>query len=175
MGKFTNSLDDVRVAAPCTADWDAMLGDERVRFCAQCKLNVYNLSSMSKRDAESLISSTEGRLCVRYYRRGDGTILTDNCPVGLRAIRRRVSRIASAMLSAVLSFLAGLGIYAGLRETKRQTSVTTMGVMAVSEKKTVSPVMGAMVNTDKEGWVEGEILAPRKVGKSVRVRRSYRR
>src|ERR1044072_7537220 len=86
-----NPLDNVKVAAPCPANWEEMIGSEEVRFCRHCSLNVYNLSGMSKQEAESLIASTEGRLCVRFYRRADGTILTDNCPVGLRAIRRRQS------------------------------------------------------------------------------------
>jgi hypothetical protein len=80
-----------------------MSGDDRVRHCAECNLNVYNLSDLTRREAESLIASHEGRLCVRYYRRADGTILTRNCPPGLQAMVHRVSRIAGAALSAVMS------------------------------------------------------------------------
>jgi hypothetical protein len=114
-----------------------MIGGERVRFCQQCSLNVYNLSSMSRREAESLIANTEGRLCVRYYRRQDGTILTNNCPVGLRAIKRHISRTASAMLSAVLSFFAGLGLYAGTvnkEPSPSSGSMRTMGAMALPKE-----------------------------------------
>src|SRR6478609_4004463 len=78
MTRFNSTLDHVRIAAPCEADWDSMFGDERVRFCAQCNLNVYNLSEMTKSDAELLVARTEGRLCVRFYRRTDGSILTRN-------------------------------------------------------------------------------------------------
>src|SRR5256885_8161846 len=99
--RYTDPLSYVKVAAPCRADWDEMIGNERMRFCSQCQLNVYNLSGMTRAEAEALISNSEGRLCVRYYRRADGTILTRNCPVGLSAIKRRVSRWASAALSAV--------------------------------------------------------------------------
>src|SRR4030095_5299863 len=94
MSQFTSPLDHVRIAAPCKADWDSMFGDERVRFCGQCNLNVYNLSEMTKSDAAVLVARTEGRLCVRFYRRVDGSILTRNCPIGLRAIKRRLSRVA---------------------------------------------------------------------------------
>ena len=111
MSRLSNPLDHVRIAAPCKADWEQMIGTERVRFCGQCNLNVYNLSSMTKLQAESLIAEMEGRLCVRFYRRTDGSILTDNCPVGLRAIRKRLSYFAKAASAAVLSFLAGLGVY----------------------------------------------------------------
>ncbi len=111
MSRFKSNLNHVRVAAPCNVDWDSMFGDERVRFCGQCKLNVYNLSEMTRSEAELLVARSEGRLCVRYYRRRDGSIITQNCPVGLRAIKRRLSRIASAIGSTVLSFFAGAGAY----------------------------------------------------------------
>jgi Carboxypeptidase regulatory-like domain len=97
------SLENVRVAAPCLANWENMSGDDRVRHCAECKLNVYNLSEMSRVEAERLIATREGRLCVRFYRRADGTIITRNCPRGLEALIRRVSRIAGAALSAMMS------------------------------------------------------------------------
>jgi hypothetical protein len=113
MPKLTSPLDQLRIAAPCPADWDQMFSfeDERVRFCSQCNLNVYNLSGMSREEAEALINKTEGRLCVRFYRRADGSILTQNCPVGLRAIKRRVSWAAQVVLGMVLSFVSGLGLY----------------------------------------------------------------
>ena len=110
MRRFTNSLSDVAVATPCRADWDTMIGNERVRFCGQCQLNVYNLSSISRREAESLISQTEGRLCVRFYRRRDGSIITQDCPVGLRALKRRAMRIKRAVASSLLGFMTGLGM-----------------------------------------------------------------
>jgi hypothetical protein len=143
MALFSSPLDNVRVAAPCSSDWNQMVGDERVRFCKQCSLNVYNLSSMSRREAEGLIARTEGRLCVRYYRRRDGTVLTKNCPVGLSAIKRRISRTASAMLSAVLGFFAGLGIYAGtLTNDEPSVYSNTMGTMAAQEVQGEAEIEG---------------------------------
>jgi hypothetical protein len=105
-----------------------MVGGERVRFCGSCELHVYNLSGMTKREAEALVTSTESRLCVRFYRRADGTILTRNCPVGLSAVRRRVSRAAGSVLSAVVAFLAGLGLNFGV---DRAVSPSIMGESAV--------------------------------------------
>src|SRR5882724_10690219 len=111
MARFNNPLAGVQVAAPCQADWNQMMGYERVRFCGACNLNVYNLSSMTRSEAESLIARNEGRLCVRFYRRRDGSIITKDCPVGLRAIRRRVSYVAKAIGSMVLGLFAGLGVH----------------------------------------------------------------
>jgi hypothetical protein len=138
MTRFNNRLNNVRVAAPCPANWDGMYGNERVRFCGECQLNVYNLSEMSKADAERLIVHAEGRLCVRYYQRKDGSIITQNCPVGLRALKQRVSRIATAITSVLLSFLAGAGIDSlasrfYLRRPIMMGDMATTGVMVPKE------------------------------------------
>ncbi len=84
-------LAQIRIASPCTADWSAMSpadDADRVRFCAACRKNVYNLSGMPREEAEALIRAREGEVCVRLYRRRDGTVMTDDCPVGLRRARR---------------------------------------------------------------------------------------
>jgi hypothetical protein len=129
MARFRNTLDHVRIAAPCQADWGQMIGSEHVRFCGQCSLNVYNLSGMTRSDAESLIARTEGRLCVRFYRRGDGSIITKDCPIGLRAIRRRVSDVAKAIGSIVLGLFAGLGVHEAFSSIVPFAPQRTMGVM----------------------------------------------
>jgi hypothetical protein len=134
MSRFNNPLDNIRIAAPCTADWKQMLGTERARFCGQCNLNVYNLSSMTRSEAEHLIADNEGRLCVRFYRRADGSILTKNCPVGLRAIQRRLSYLSKAITSAVLSFFAGIGIYESSRVVEQAFKPQVMGTIAVDRK-----------------------------------------
>lgn len=103
-----NPLDNIRVASPCPANWDDMFGDDRKRFCGDCKLNVYNLSNMTRRDAEDLLANSEGRLCVRFFRRADGTILTENCPVGWQAVKQRVSRVAAAAFSVFAGLFTGL-------------------------------------------------------------------
>src|SRR5262249_40025526 len=79
----------LRVASPCNAEWSAMQGDDRVRFCGQCEKNVYNISALTHAEAEELIREKEGKLCVRFYQRVDGTVLTGDCPWGRRRRRRR--------------------------------------------------------------------------------------
>ncbi len=99
-------LDRVEIAAPCHADWDKMEGDDRARHCQDCRLNVYNLSDMSQKEAEELVRKNEGqRLCVRFYRRKDGTIITDNCPVGVRRLRNLAIAKWAALASAVSAML----------------------------------------------------------------------
>lgn len=59
-----------------------MDGDDHVRFCRECNRNVYNLTAMTEREAKRVVEEREGRLCVRFYQRQDGTVLTSDCPVG---------------------------------------------------------------------------------------------
>jgi len=78
----THSKLHLRIASPCRAPWENMDGDERVRFCRECNRNVYNLSAMTEAEARRVVAEREGRLCVRFFQRRDGTVLTSDCPVG---------------------------------------------------------------------------------------------
>jgi len=101
-------VDKLEIATPCSKSWEDMVGDERTRFCGDCRKNVFNISSLTGPEVEDLIEETEGRVCVRLFRRHDGTVLTSDCPVGLaeRAWRRaRNTALAAAALT--LTLLAG--------------------------------------------------------------------
>ncbi len=101
-GRKLPLLDNLQVASPCSESWSDMVGDDTARFCLKCDKNVYDLSSMTRAEAEGLIVAKEGELCVRFYRRADGTMLTADCPVGVTRKRRR--RIAAfTMLGAGLA------------------------------------------------------------------------
>src|SRR5882724_6349434 len=103
-------LDNLRVATPCTADWNRMTGDDRTRHCGDCRKNVYNLSGMTREDAEALLIENNGDLCVRYFQRHDGTILLADCTVGVMRRRRRKLIAAGAA-----TLLAGGAAAVGLR------------------------------------------------------------
>ena len=81
-------LEQIKIASPCFAKWSEMIGDDRVRFCLECHKNVYNLTAMSRSEAEALVLDVESVACVRLYRKADGTVITDDCPIGLRATRK---------------------------------------------------------------------------------------
>ena len=99
------TLEDLNIATPCHANWQEMDGDERSRFCSICKLNVYNLTDMTRRDAEALVNEREGRLCVRFYQRRDGLVLTEDCPVGLRMKRNRFIFSGAAFVTMMASIV----------------------------------------------------------------------
>jgi hypothetical protein len=111
-----------------------MDGDERKRFCGDCKMNVYNLSGMTKYDAEHLLRMSEGRLCVRFFRRADGTILTADCPVGWAKVKQRVTVFAAAAFSLVVSLFGAMFLVSMFR----RTTAPLMGAVAI-ERPTPTP------------------------------------
>src|ERR1700753_2507303 len=97
-------LSNLRVASPCPTEWSNMVGDERVRHCSECNLNVYNLSAMTEQQVQSFLTAKRSqRICGRFYRRADGTVLTQDCPWSFRVMARKVSRIGTTVLTAILS------------------------------------------------------------------------
>jgi hypothetical protein len=82
-------LSQIQVASPCSADWDEMEGDDKVRFCGECRRHVFNLSAMDVEEAGAKIAEHAHGMCVRFFRRTDGMILTQDCPVGVEQARKR--------------------------------------------------------------------------------------
>jgi carboxypeptidase family protein len=99
-----------------------MTGDDRVRFCELCNLHVYNIAELTRFEAQTLVATTEGRICARLYRRTDGTVITKDCPVGLRALRRRAARTASAVFATLMSLIGVVA--AGQKPTGDKSSCT---------------------------------------------------
>lgn len=120
-----------------------MTGTERVRFCSECSLNVYNLSAMTRGEAESFIASREGRICAKFYRREDGTIITRDCPVGQKIkLRRRISKAATATFAAILSMCAS-----AIAQDSSQTGARGSGQTAArTQKENARGISGKVVD-----------------------------
>jgi len=86
---MVDPLDQIEIASPCEVPWESLRGDDRVRFCGRCRQNVFNVEALSRTEARDLIQSRQGRLCMRFYRRPDGTVVTADCWTLLRQARRR--------------------------------------------------------------------------------------
>lgn len=153
--KYTNPLNNIKIASPCSQDWNAMIGTEQKRFCGECKLNVYNLSGMTRGEAENLLSNSEGRLCVRFFKRADGTVLTKDCPVGWQAIKRRVSRAATAFASLLFAVLSGAGLANYFAKSITQP---TMGTMTPNIKNYTTDEM-TIDETNSNVAVQGKPIA----------------
>ena len=146
MNRSRIDLDRIAVASPCPMSWNDMVGDDRVRFCNQCNLNVYNISAMAKPEAESFIANAEGRICAKLYRRADGAILTRDCPVGLRAVRKRVSCAAATAFSALVSLFGGSAVFA--QQSKSEAKVD---VQRTHKREGQAAIEGTVFDLTHEG------------------------
>lgn len=154
MPKFDSPLNNIQIASPCSADWNEMYGDDRKRHCGDCKLNVYNLSGMTKDEAEALVMNAEGRLCVRFYRREDGSILTQDCPVGWAKVKQRTEVYATAVASLLMALFTGV-LFVSLFSKQKPL----MGDLRIPfATPTPQPLMGAVAappkNTNTNANVE---------------------
>jgi hypothetical protein len=104
MPKSKDTLDRININTPCEADWDEMVGNDIVRFCRHCNLNVHNLSEMTRLEAMRLVLDSKGQLCARYIRRPDGKVQTTDLVLHqIQKVRRRASRLAAGAFTAALS------------------------------------------------------------------------
>ena len=56
MAVSLNVLDTITIDKPCTASWEGMVGDDRVRFCTTCGKNIHDLSKMTDTDKSILMN-----------------------------------------------------------------------------------------------------------------------
>jgi hypothetical protein len=157
--KHAANIDRLRIATPCPISWEQMTGNSRVRFCGNCQLNVYNISELSRSEAEALIASTEGRLCARLFRRADGTILTKDCPVGLRALRRRVSKRVAAVLAAIASIsFTAFGQQSAKDKATSRTPQTRITIKSSNWDQTAARLSGTVLDANGAAISGAKIL-----------------
>nr|HEX4312749.1 hypothetical protein [Kofleriaceae bacterium] len=103
-------LGNVEIASACPMKWTDMIStpDARVRACMACRKHVYNVSEMTALEVDRLIFTTEGRACVRYWQRSDGTILLGDCELR----KRQATGAAAGVLGAVLAVAGAFTVYA---------------------------------------------------------------
>lgn len=143
-GKF--DLQKLQIASPCYERWDNMKGDDRMRHCASCKLNVYNVRELTTAEVEELVQRTNGRLCVRMYRRWDGTVLTRDCPVGLQRVRVRMVAALATAASFVLVLLLPMLMRLSSKEALSMDSTTVEERLdALRWRAYELPVIGAVI------------------------------
>ncbi|MFL5347255.1 MAG: hypothetical protein ACJ8AT_20925 [Hyalangium sp.] len=145
----------LNVASPCSERWENMKGDDRVRHCASCKLNVYNLHEMTMSEVEQLLRQPNGRLCARIYQRKDGTVITADCPVGLRKVRMRM---ASGVLATV-AFVAA--IFATVVQVSAPGGLSGFWARQVRYKEEAQqwPVVGPAADTLRGHQIKGGAVA----------------
>ena len=127
MSTFKINNLEFEIASPCNEDWDNMTGDDKNRHCDSCKKNVYNLSSMDQEEISELLSCAEN-LCVRLYKRHDGTVLTEDCPVGIEQIKNllRKKQILAACMCFITLMISTVAQGGNKRELKGKVAHTQL-------------------------------------------------
>lgn len=117
-----NQIQSYFISTPCSVSWADMEVDANdrsnisTRFCGDCKLNVHNLSSLSDEEVVVLLDKKAAgeRVCTYFYRKDDGTLVTDNCPKQIKQMRNRLQAYAASMLVALCWILASSADAQGL-------------------------------------------------------------
>jgi hypothetical protein len=122
------SLDVIQIDAPCPASWDAMRGDERVRYCEGCHKHVFNLSAMTRTEAERVVCDHAGGLCVRFARTDDGKVQTlDYRPPAGRPRGWRFWTVLSTCAAALVAGVNGYVLARGRPPAALPAAMTNLG------------------------------------------------
>ena len=97
---------ELTISSPCPKKWTDLVGNDRIRYCGDCKLNVYNLAELRPAEIEALVRKTPGRLCGQLYVRQDRTATLWDCPTARAgALRRRIWKIAAGFSVVIVGLL----------------------------------------------------------------------
>ena len=149
-------LIQLRIASPCSVEWDSMIGNDRVRFCEHCRLSVHHVDSLNRKQLRRLIARSHGRVCVNYTRPNVHTGV-NTLPV-LHKIGRRSSALAAGAFSATLGISTAAG--AAQPNLKRPSFANTVVSAAV---------LNEHFSTGGTGLLRGRILDP--AGQVIRFAR----
>jgi hypothetical protein len=137
-----NLLDRIEIASPCTANWDEMSGTDQIRYCSECRKYVYNLSEMTRREAEALLASRGNQMCARLIRDLDGTTLNVDSLPPVRLLGWKPGPVASTVVSAIISITPGAAALAN-----GQSSSHSSQSVDASGHKTQRPAPGTLTST----------------------------
>lgn len=166
MNKQKFDINNLRVASPCHVGWENMSGDERSRHCNSCKMNVYNIAGMTKIEAKNLITNREGRICIRLYKRADGTVLTKDCPVGLRVFQKRVARLAGATFAAILGLFS---VSFGQIESQKLPDDSKVNIIRTQSNQNESELSGVIRDSSGAIIPKAKITLTKKDGKKLKT------
>lgn len=153
----------VRVSTPCPMRWRGMSGDARVRFCGRCERKVYNLSAMSSGEIRALMDAHRANMCVRFFRRPDGTLVTADCRPATVAERLRalalpqdtsgvLFRLALLTLVLLVTLVTWVTVFGdNIRRMFGEPTMGMVGTEAVGER---APAQGRGARPSKLGAAE---------------------
>jgi hypothetical protein len=104
--KPCKSIDNYRPATRCDSVWNKGDNKERVGFCEQCKLQVYDFAGLDLPEAEEIIFNRENRRQAPLFKRADGKFLTSDCPVAVKRKQTLLfAGIGGAAILAVVFYI----------------------------------------------------------------------
>ncbi len=84
----------------CDKNWSGMEGDDRVRFCSECGMNVHNFSLLESNQKETLLANRGERLCAMTTWVPERLQGENSAPKLSRLARILVAVLASAGLAS---------------------------------------------------------------------------
>jgi hypothetical protein len=137
-------LDGICIAMPCSVGWDEMKGDNKVRLCGGCNKNVYNISEMSKKEAEEVLSAPT-LPCIQIARTSDGAIVTNEGTIGAKECATGIEEKSNVIhgfwsygksaVSAILSLIATFTPQLASAADEKTKPIMTRGKPAVIAPK----------------------------------------
>lgn len=167
-----NLLERVEITSPCTASWDEMKGTDQIRYCSECHKYVYNLSEMTRREAEAHLVSRGNQMCARLTRDLEGQTLTVESLPPVRLLGWKPGPVASAVVTALISIApaaaplangqvpsaATSSLYAaGDKAHRPSPGGTTSALTGIVSNEKGAALPGALVTLTSEA--SGEILS----------------
>jgi hypothetical protein len=149
-------LANLRIASPCKERWADMIGDDRVRVCNGCERPVFDLSEMTRAEAEAVLATRGVTPCVRFYRRADGTVMTADCGSGAR---RKVRIAAIAAGTVLLGASPAMADPAGLSPPVEAQADAHRGAIqgVIKDAATGEPLIGVTIVITGPGQSEPAI------------------
>jgi hypothetical protein len=106
-------IQELTIPKPCGESWDTMRGGAKERFCDSCQHEVHDLSAMTRREAEALLASDNGSLCVRYTMRNEEMVFQPESSPRLMAQLRGLNSLVAAAAVAIPLLIGGCDMGAG--------------------------------------------------------------
>ena len=166
-------LDPLRVGGDCDAAWDAMPGSDRSRHCARCDHAIYDLSALTRGEAEALVSAHAAvgkRLCGAITHTEGGTMANVSWWSRLRAAREQGVLVVAA--AAVLVGATALGyrgpLVGALLDAEARRVAATAAIASDGDKSDSSkaePDRQTPPNKDQQGKGKKKPKDKRKIGK----------
>lgn len=95
-------LDFIEMPAPCSKDWNEMIGDEKARFCHSCGKNVINIAAYTRSEAKKILFQSNEKPCIRLVRDTHDKVQTADKKF-YKIISKRAPQIAAGILGVSLT------------------------------------------------------------------------